>query len=236
MRTLSSLFRAPEGKPTSFQQCEKVQIDFLSIQVPDIRAMVEFYSSGLGFPLLTVRQDCALFRVGSTVLMFEQVEDPDPDGPPPYYHFAFDIPRNRLDQAEAWLSERVDLLKRDGERQIPFEDWNARAVYFHDPAGNIVEFIARHNLPNESEETFSSHSILRVSEIGWPCLLGILDRDFGLPVWWETKGFTAFGSETGLILVVDTQRKWLPTDKAAQAHPVTIVLSDENGSREFYRR
>ena len=74
------------------------------------------------------------------------------------------------------------------------------------------------------------------SEIGWPCLMGYVDRDFQLPVWWETEGFQAFGSETGLILAVDTERKWLPTDKRALACPVTLVLTDEQGTREYYRR
>jgi len=212
-----------------------MHIDYLSLRVTNLQKMINFYSTNLGFPILTVGSDYAVFRTGSTVLMFEAVEDPEEETSP-YYHFAFDIPNNRLDQAEAWLSERVDLLKHQGETQIPFEDWNARAVYFHDPAGNIVEFIARKNLSNENEDAFSIDSVLRVSEIGWPCLMGYVDRDFQLPVWWETEGFQAFGSETGLILAVDTERKWLPTDKRALACPVTLVLTDEQGTREYYRR
>lgn len=210
-----------------------MKIDFLSLRVPRLSETVSFYRNHLDLPILTVGQEYAVFRAGSTVLMLEQVEDPEEK---PFYHFAFDIPQNRLPQAEAWMCERVDLLKHEGKTRVKFKDWNATSIYFHDPNGNIVELIARHNLKNDSKESFSGSSILRVSEIGWPCLMGFPDRDFKLPIWKEMEGFKAFGSETGLILVVDAGRPWLPTDRPAEAHPATLVLSDENGSREYFRR
>lgn len=38
------------------------------------------------------------------------------------------------------------------------------SVYFHDPMGNIVEFIARRNLDHDVEGGFTSEMSLRVSE------------------------------------------------------------------------
>lgn len=209
-----------------------MKIDFLSLRVPNLRNTIDFYV-GLGLPILSLGKGYVVFRAGATVLMFELVDDRDDK---PFYHLALDIPQNRLAQAEAWLSERVDLLQRDGQTQIAFEDWNATSVYFHDPTGNIIEMIARHNLKNDSEENFSVDSILRVSEIGWPCLMGIPDQDFELSSWRDHDGFKALGSETGLILVVNVGRPWVPTGRPAEAHPCTLVISDEKGSREFIRR
>ena len=47
-----------------------------------------------------------------------------------------------------------------------FENWNANAVYFYDNNGNILEFIARHDLQNNQFTPFNSESILNISEIG----------------------------------------------------------------------
>jgi hypothetical protein len=47
-----------------------------------------------------------------------------------------------------------------------FVNWRAKSVYFFDPAGNIIELIARFDLNNASSEKFSSEQFLSLSEIG----------------------------------------------------------------------
>ena len=45
-------------------------------------------------------------------------------------------------------------------------NWDSHSLYFEDPAGNIVEFIAHHRENNEQERAFSVADILQVCEIG----------------------------------------------------------------------
>lgn len=86
----------------------------------------------------------------------------------PFYHFAFNIPENQIKQAKEWALQRFKLISLNGEDEFDFLSWNAHSIYFYDPAGNILEFIARHNLNNKSDTDFSGKSILNVSEIGLP--------------------------------------------------------------------
>ncbi len=69
--------------------------------------------------------------------------------------FAFNIPENQFREAKAWLASRVEIARPNGSDEIFYDDWNAHAVYFPDPGGNLVEFIARHNLPDRSEREFN---------------------------------------------------------------------------------
>ena len=112
-------------------------------------------------------------------------------------------------------------------------------MYFRDPADNIVEFIARRNLPNDSVTSFGPGSLLRVSEVGImvedvPAAVRGLERDLGLTVWNEpNEEFTTVGDETGLLIVVKNGRPWFPTGEAAKPHPVVVVArGDRRASHE----
>src|SRR5438309_1446303 len=94
---------------------------------------------------------------GETRLRFD-VEDGDA-----FYHFAFLVPGDRFDDALAWARERVELL---GD-VFDFEAWDARAVYFHDPAGSIVELIAHHGLEEDGRTGgFAAEELVGFSELG----------------------------------------------------------------------
>jgi hypothetical protein len=73
------------------------------------------------------------------------------------YHFAFNIPENQIRSAKEWLMPRTVLLKDEqGNDYFQHSGWNSEAVYFKDPAGNILEFIARHDLSNAVDGDFDS--------------------------------------------------------------------------------
>ena len=72
-----------------------------------------------------------------------------------YYHFAFNIPANKFSEAKVWAKERVSLLVEEGEDEANFVHLPAHALYFYDPAGNIVELISRQSVSEDSTETFS---------------------------------------------------------------------------------
>ncbi len=64
------------------------------------------------------------------------------------------------------MEGKTALLLEDGEDEADFSFWPAHACYFEDPAGNIVELIARYNENPKSESPFSVNSIINISEIG----------------------------------------------------------------------
>lgn len=197
----------------------------LHLKTHQLEAQRAFYVDHLGFPLVEDSQTAFQVQAGATRLIFEA-------GEAACYHFAFNIPRNRFTEAKAWLKARVELLEWDNDDQIHWKAWNAHAVYFYDPAGNVVEFIARHNLTHESAVDFDAHSLMEVSEIGLATpdvstFSAHLQTEMGLPVWDAGDGetFTALGDEHGLFIIVKEGRAWFPTsDQPAYRIPTGITV------------
>src|SRR6266851_6007468 len=137
-----------------------VQLRLHTHRLADLR---KFYHNVFDLPIKEEGKTSLTIQAGSTLLTFEQTEDKDSR---PFYHFAFNIPENMLPKAKVWLTKRTPLITRGTEDEYHFREWNAHAVYFWDPAENIVEFIARHNLANAKEGEFKSEDVLSASEIG----------------------------------------------------------------------
>jgi catechol-2,3-dioxygenase len=195
--------------------------------------MKDFYTEILGFPLLSADETMFSFQAGESILEFER----DDSGVEPFYHFAFSIAENKLEKAIEWMKPRHPLLtqSKTGRQIIHFRRWNAHAVYFMDPAGNIGEFIAHHTLDTARPGDFSLDDVLYNSEIGivTPNVnqtvdtikdpLGIRDVPGASPV------FSAVGDAHGYFIVVKRDRVWLPTDDvAAKTHPVRAWLKRED--------
>lgn len=183
----------------------------------------EFYEKTLGFKIISKRKHSFSIAAGKTTLTFTRVQE-DVE---PFYHFAFNIPSNLFASCKEWLETKTSLLEENGETVIQFESWNAKAVYFKDPAGNIVECIARHNLPAGKSGTFSPDDIQNVSEVGIPVEdVGLFCREvrqaMRLPLFdGNERDFAALGDEYGLFIVVPVSRNWFPTeDPAGPFQPV----------------
>lgn len=201
----------------------------LQLETHCLDELKTFYTETLALPLLKEQKRYFVFQAGMTTVKFSRAHKEDK----PYYHFAFNIPENQLKEAKAWLSGRVKLIEKDGMDEFRHESWNADAVYFYDPAGNIVEFIARHNLKNRSEEPFSGKSILSLSEIGYPVedvrlFSDYIKQELSLRLWdGDERQFAAVGDEEGLFIIVTQKRSWFPVDKLAESHPVIVDVSSE---------
>ena len=78
-----------------------MDIRFLSLRAADAPAVVAFYRDILELPCLAHGESYGVLQAGSTQLMFEQAEHGQP-----FYHFAFDIPRNQLQPAGAARNRR----------------------------------------------------------------------------------------------------------------------------------
>ena len=207
-----------------------MQILQLELATHHLRQQHGFYRDVLGLPVVEDTANRIVFQVGTSLLSFVQASEPMAGS----YHFAFNIPENQFAQGKAWLQQRVALLTNSaGADEYAFESWNAHAVYFLDPAGNIAELIARHALPNASSAPFSAQSLLSVSEIGIAASdvlahVSVITTRGGLPVYAgpASPAFTAIGDEHGLFIVVPEHRIWHPeTGRAAVQLPITVATS-----------
>lgn len=139
-----------------------MKISQIQIKTNDIKRTRTFYQSVLDLFIFKNDQNSLIIRVGDSVLKF--VEDSQFNS---IYHIAFNIPKNQLEEAIKWCKNKVDLISIEDKNVIThFENWNAHAVYFYDNNGNLLEFIARHDLDNEQGGKFTGASILNISEIG----------------------------------------------------------------------
>jgi hypothetical protein len=177
----------------------------------------DFYGGELGLPL-----DGEAIVVGETRLRFDVEEGGA------FYHFALLVPGDRFGAALAWAQQRVDVLGDVFE----FENWDAEALYFHDPAGSIVELIAHHALEeNGRTGPFAAEELVGFSELGVVGNPAGLLRGFesqGLSLWegtTEEPDRLAFVGEKGRTLILAPPgRGWLPTGRPAEPHPVEFVL------------
>jgi catechol-2,3-dioxygenase len=187
-----------------------------------------FYSQALGLPLVAESADRFTVGAGTTRLSFSRA----PAGRPTY-HFAFNIPENQLAAAKDWVAERTPVLRgEDGQEVFHFESWNADGFYFHDPAGNLAELIARHDLPNARPAPFTAAGILQASEIGLvvddvPATVQGLQAALGLAVYRPASAeFAPVGDEHGLLILTRRGRDWW-RDTPSLPYPLLSRLSGE---------
>lgn len=205
----------------------------LTLQSKDPAAQRNFYHDLFGLPVVAENAQSVTIQAGYTRITFEQWSI---EAPPSTYHFAFNIPENQLMPAKDWVTARTPLAigpENEGREIYNFQSWNAHAFYFLDPDGNVVEFIARHNLPTASDQLFSERSLIGVSEISLatPNVLQTVDglqRHLGIDVY-DGKGsdlFSAVGDEHGLFIVVKVGRVGLASTWPALPLPTRATIAD----------
>jgi catechol-2,3-dioxygenase len=203
-----------------------MQIVALRLPTADLAALRGFYTARLGLPLEEEHAAEFTVRVGASRLHFFAS-----GAIVPPQHFALTIPRNQLAAAKAWLHGRAALLTQDGQDEFSSADWQTQQVYFRDPAGNILEFIARQTLPGEAEGPFDPAQMISVSEIGLPtsdvpATVAALSHVFGLAPYGEVSDtFTAVGDAEGLLIVVRDGRNWFPTTTTAAAVQLIATIA-----------
>jgi len=196
-----------------------------------------FYADLLGLQRTKKDENSISFKAGQSTLTFIKSTALKPS-----YHFAFNIPHNQLDEAIIWASAKLDLIKNTETGIIAnFQSWNAKAIYFFDNNGNILEFIARFDLNNHSDKPFGSSSIHSISEIGIVAdtplkladnfieayQLSYFERDS------KSKNFVALGNDNGLLIIVAASRNWYPTEQAAEKYYTRIKISVDGIIREI---
>ena len=178
-------------------------------------AMKEFYGKALDLRLLDERDDRFTVEAGESRITFVNSND-RVDGRPPFYHVAFNIPENKIVKALEWQKSRSPILaipERNRAAGFPpevvdYSHWNAHSVFFLDPAGNVLEYIARHDLKNPDNAPFGWSDILYVSEIALvvddvPAMAETLKGTAAVTQYRNGDAeFMAMGDEYGLVLVM----------------------------------
>lgn len=206
-----------------------MNIAYMELFAKDLIAQRDYYSQVLELPVKLSAENLEV-QAGETQLVFTQA-DADFDGA---YHFAFNIPENRFGAAKAWISQRIPLLHdEDGKDEFDSTSWNSNSVYFKDTAGNVLEFIARHNLKNAVSHEFDSSQILNISEIGLPsedviAFANEVCGRLGLSVFKQEPSatFTPVGDDHGLFILPIKNRIWIPNSGVpAKLLPVNVRVA-----------
>ena len=215
-----------------------MQIRRLILQTSALKKLSAFYNDTMELPADTNNEDETHLRIGNTYLVFKQANVADP-----FYHIAINIPSNKIEEAKTWLSGRAELIWMDQYKSdiANFVNWHARSVYFFDPAGNIVELIARFDLDNKTDEPFSSAQFLSVSEVGLVLKENEFDKSvkrlleqYQLSYFAKQPPmpqFRAIGDDEGLFIVVPDNRNWFPTTIPSGLFPMEIQF--ENKGKEY---
>ena len=222
------------------QSVQKQLIREIQLETPvEPSSLRQFYCGKLGFDLVHEGRDRCSFKTGSSVLTFSRTKT----SKRPHYHFAFNISSQKIREAEQWLKAQevaivtppIRLTQRPeySEDIVYFSHWDAHAIFFYDPAGNIVEFIARHTLGDSREGDFSLKDVHYISEIGLVTdNVSALSRDISIslnlsPYSRQSDRFAALGSEAGLILCFQTGRGAVfGTGRKRAVYPTGIHLAD----------
>jgi hypothetical protein len=207
--------------------------------------MITFYHELLGLRVVDEKPDRLTIAAGETPITFRKAIAEEGD---PFYHFAFNIPENKLLSAHGWQKKRTPLLSipktlRDPkfpDDVVNYSHWNAHSIFFFDPAHNVVEYIARHDLKNSAAGEFDTKDILYASEIAFvvddvAATLTSLKEIVGAE---QYKGasdqFAALGDERGLVLVMKRGRVIsfdAPDKKAVSVFPTTAVVQGDRKAK-----
>lgn len=215
-----------------------MEISRVILQTSALEELTAFYKTVMGLPVNSKYENETTISIGSTELVFKQASAADP-----LYHFAINIPANKIEEAKSWLSGRVELIWMDDYKSdiADFVNWHAKSVYFFDPAGNIVELIARFDLDNKTDEPFSSMQFLSISEMGLVFKTNEFDRSVNnllqqYQLFYFAKQsplpqFRAIGDDEGLFIVVPENRNWYPTTKSSGIFPMEVHF--KNDGKEY---
>jgi hypothetical protein len=210
----------------------------LVLQTAYLETLKEFYSSLLQLTVRAINEKEIVINVGSSDLTFMETSKGQP-----FYHFAINIPSNRIGEAKDWFTNKVKLLWIEDYKSdiADFVNWHAKSIYFYDPAGNILELIARFDLNNNSNDTFSSKQLLAINEVGlvlnqneFEARTSELLKNYGLSYFSKQpplSQFRAIGDDEGLFVIVPEYRNWFPTDKPAGIFPMNVEF--ESAGKEY---
>ncbi len=212
-------------------------IQSLHLLTNDLAATKKFYTELLQTPIIKKSEQYISFAFGHSTLSFHASYENDP-----FYHVAFSIPNNKLDEALKWVGEKTNILPYSEKEIIAdFIGWNAKAFYFHDNNQNILEFITHYDLKTSSTQSFSTALITGICEIGITVEdVGHACHEFNtlFHIPYFEKGprlqdFAVMGDADGMFIVSKTGRGWLPTMRPSEKHWTKVLVENDGVKNEF---
>ncbi|AEV33524.1 putative ring-cleavage extradiol dioxygenase [Owenweeksia hongkongensis DSM 17368] len=206
-----------------------MKIKHLTLDCANLQEQKYFYTNKFAFDVVEESDESITLQMGDSKLTFLENRLKKS-----YYHFAVNIPFDSINKALHWLDKKVDIIEtKDGKIQ-DFSNWKALAIYFLDPAGNVVEFIGRERIKSKSRTVFNEKDIINISEVGVPVFqvseaFKIISQESSLQKFdCDASTFCASGDDEGLFIIVDKAEKtWFPTDEAAKAYPLKVLFENE---------
>lgn len=196
-----------------------------------------FYGKKLVLKVVGRSDELLSFQIGSSKLSFHLSDKIQK----PVYHFAFDIPENKLLEALEWIRKKAELIPFETREIIDFPNWHAKSFYFYDNNGNILECIVRYDLKNTSEKLFSGNSFLKISEIGFVAD-NVLEFCNAVNLKYETdyfvmqpkrENFSVLGDNQGLFIVSGENRNWFPSMQKAQPFWSKVIFQNNEKQHEI---
>jgi extradiol dioxygenase family protein len=212
-------------------------IQSLHLHTNDLEATKKFYTELLQVPVITESEKSISFAFGHSTLNFRASLESNP-----FYHIAFSIPNNKLEEALQWISNKTAILPYSETEMIAdFTGWNAKSFYFHDNNENILEFITHYDLKTSSTQPFNAALITGICEIGVTVeevehACKEFHTLFHLPYF--PKGpqlhdFGVMGDANGMFIVSKTGRGWLPTFRPCEKHWTKVLIENDGVKNEF---
>ena len=212
-------------------------IQSLHLRTNDLATTKRLYAEVLQTPVIKGSEQYISFAFGHSTLNFHASYESNP-----FYHVAFSIPNNKLEEALEWVRERTEILPYSEKEIIAdFIGWNAKAFYFHDNNQNILEFITHYDLKTSSIQPFSTALITGICEIGITVedvahACNEFNALFHLPYFVKgprLKDFAVMGDANGMFIVSKTGRGWLPTMRSSERHWTKVMVENDGVKNEF---
>ena len=201
-----------------------MRIRQLTIAAGDLEGQAAFYGERLGLPVVVGGDEIEVGLRDSTIHFARAAPGLDAR-----YHFAINVPRDSIQAAVVWLTERQEPLTFDGDPVRT--DVGAGGVYFLDGAGNVVELIASPHIQGDGGP-FGPESLIEIAEVGIAAsdvdaTSAAVQETFGEPILWSDSELSAVGDHHAVVIVAPTGRGWIPVDLTATPLPTEIVAYDE---------
>ena len=212
-------------------------VQSLHLRTNNLGTTKEFYTELLQTPVIKESEQYVSFAFGHSTLSFHASYESNP-----FYHVAFSIPNNKLEEGLEWVKERTGILPYSEKEIIAdFIGWNAKAFYFHDNNQNILEFITHYDLKTSSTQPFSTALITGICEIGITVedvahACNEFKTLFHLPYFVKgprLQDFAVMGDANGMFIVSKTGRGWLPTMRPSEKHWTKVMVENEGVKNEF---
>ena len=203
-----------------------MQFAQVSIPAVDPDALSEWYGQLFGVTAVDNK-----LEVGATTLAFRSAAEAGA------IHLAFRTPA-AIGEVTDSLERQASILSVEGEQSRRFGFLDAEAVYFADPAGNVLECLCYDGDPRES--VGESLPVAGVTEVGLPApetlaLVEWLEETVGLSAWGSpSESFAWVGDRNARFVVLPTGSEWYPTEQVADSEPISVSVVDSDATPGTY--